>query len=90
MSNFKSVLCLLAILIAYGIAGRMDYDDAVMLEQARQADVLAADVARAAVAAVGDETRLGVPAIGAHRIDCDAGASFTASACRAPWPASSR
>ena len=90
MSNFNSVLCLLAILIAYGVAGRMDYDDAVMLEQARQAEVLAADVACAAMAAAGDETRPGVPAIGAHRIDCDAGASFTASFCRESWPASSR
>ena len=33
MSNFKSVLCLLAILLAYGVAGRMDYDDAVRHEE---------------------------------------------------------
>jgi hypothetical protein len=33
MSRFKSVLCQLAILVAYGIAGRMDYDDAVHHER---------------------------------------------------------
>lgn len=90
MSNFNSVLCLLAILIAYGIAGRMDYDDAVMLEQARQAEVLATDVAGAAMTAVGDETRLEVPAIGAPRIELDAHASVTASACPALWPSKAR
>ena len=36
MSTLKDVLCLLAILLAYGIAGRMDYDDAAMLEEAQQ------------------------------------------------------
>lgn len=39
MSTLKNVLCLLAILVAYGIAGRMDYDDAVMLEEVQQATV---------------------------------------------------
>jgi len=87
MSPFKSVLCLLAILVAYGIAGRMDYDDAVMLEQARQAEGTAADEARAAVTVGGDETRPQAPAIGAHRIDTDSRNSPTASACQAltPW-----
>jgi hypothetical protein len=37
MSTLKNALCLLAILVAYGIAGRMDYDDAVMHEEAQQA-----------------------------------------------------
>lgn len=36
MSTLKDVLWLLAILVAYGIAGRMDYDDAVMLEEVQQ------------------------------------------------------
>ena len=36
MSTLKDVLCLLAILVAYGIAGRMDYDAAVMLEEVQQ------------------------------------------------------
>ena len=33
MSTFKDVLCLLAIFVLYGIAGRLDYEDAVGLEQ---------------------------------------------------------
>lgn len=37
MSTIKDLLFLLAIFVAYGIAGRMDYDDAVMLEQAQRA-----------------------------------------------------
>ena len=41
MVPFKDALCLLAMLVAYGIAGRMDYDDAVMLEQAQQAPAFA-------------------------------------------------
>ncbi|MDE2298469.1 MAG: hypothetical protein KGK18_09915 [Burkholderiales bacterium] len=41
MSILKDTLCLLAILIAYGIAGRMDYDDAVMLEEVQRAAALA-------------------------------------------------
>jgi hypothetical protein len=42
MSTFKDVLCLLAILILYGIAGRLDYEDAVGLEQIHR-DRLRAD-----------------------------------------------
>lgn len=33
MSTFKDLLRLLAIFVAYGITGRMDYEDAVALEQ---------------------------------------------------------
>ena len=36
MTAFKDVLCLLAIFIAYGIVGRLDYEDAVLLEQITQ------------------------------------------------------
>jgi hypothetical protein len=36
MTTFKDVLCLLAIFVAYGIVGRLDYEDAVGLEQIRQ------------------------------------------------------
>jgi hypothetical protein len=36
MSTFKDVLCLLAIFVLYGIAGRLDYEDAVELEQISQ------------------------------------------------------
>lgn len=42
MNTFKDVLCLLAILILYGIAGRLDYEDAVGLEQIHR-DRLRAD-----------------------------------------------
>lgn len=41
MSNLKDTLCLLAILVAYGIAGHMDYGDAVMLEEVQRAAALA-------------------------------------------------
>jgi hypothetical protein len=41
MSTLKDVLCLLAILVAYGIAGRMDYDDTTMSEEAQQTAALA-------------------------------------------------
>jgi hypothetical protein len=37
MVHFKNALCLLAMLVAYGIAGRMDYEDAVLLDQAQRA-----------------------------------------------------
>lgn len=40
MTTLKDVLCLLAILLAYGIAGRMDYDDAATLEEPQQAAAL--------------------------------------------------
>jgi len=33
MSTFKDLLRLLVIFVAYGITGRMDYEDAVALEQ---------------------------------------------------------
>lgn len=33
MSTVKSILCLLAIVAAYAIAGHLDYEDAVMLEE---------------------------------------------------------
>lgn len=36
MLTFKEALCLLAIVIAYGITGRMDYEDALLMEQVRQ------------------------------------------------------
>lgn len=36
MSTFKDVFCLLVIFLLYGIAGRLDYEDAVGLEQIRQ------------------------------------------------------
>lgn len=41
MVPFKDALCLLAMLVVYGIAGRMDYDDAVMLEETQPAPAFA-------------------------------------------------
>lgn len=44
MSTIKSILCLLAIVAAYGIAGHLDYEDALMLEEIeRQSVVVVAD-----------------------------------------------
>ena len=43
MSTFKDVLCLLSIFIAYGVTGRLDYEDAVQLEQVRQQERRNAD-----------------------------------------------
>ena len=36
MSTLKEVLCLLAIFVAYGVAGHMDYEDAVLQEEAQR------------------------------------------------------
>ncbi|THF64964.1 hypothetical protein E6C76_13125 [Pseudothauera nasutitermitis] len=36
MITFKEVLCLLAVFVAYGIAGHLDYEDALRLERIRQ------------------------------------------------------
>lgn len=36
MITFKDVCCLLAIFVGYGIAGSVDYQDAVLLDQLRQ------------------------------------------------------
>lgn len=36
MSTIKAALAVLAFLCIYGIVGRMDYDDAVMLENAQR------------------------------------------------------
>ena len=41
MSTIKDVLCLLAIFVDYGITGRLDYEDAVRLEQTLQERQLA-------------------------------------------------
>ena len=36
MTTANEALCLLSIFIAYGVTGRLDYEDAVQLEQMRQ------------------------------------------------------
>ena len=44
MSTAKSFLCLLVIVAAYGVAGHLDYEDAVMLEEIeRQSIAVVAD-----------------------------------------------
>ena len=44
MSTAKSILCLLVVVAAYGIAGHLDYEDALMLEEIeRQSVVVVAD-----------------------------------------------
>jgi len=35
MHTFKDALCLIGILLAYGIAGHLDFEDAQMLEEAQ-------------------------------------------------------
>ena len=59
MITFKDVLCLLAIFAAYGMVGRLDYEDAVGLEQLikerHHADCLTATPAdREALARIND------------------------------------
>ncbi len=36
MSTLKDALCLLTIFIAYGLAGHMDYEDAIVLEETQR------------------------------------------------------
>ena len=38
MTEWKDVLCLLAIFVAYGLAGHLDYQDAVAMEEAMRDD----------------------------------------------------
>lgn len=38
MTSWKDVLCLLAIFVAYGLAGHLDYQDAVAMEEAMRDD----------------------------------------------------
>lgn len=42
MFTFKEALCLLAVVAAYGIAGRMDYEDALLEQARRRADAACA------------------------------------------------
>ena len=41
MSTVKSILCLLVVVAAYGIAGHLDYEDALMLEEVEHQSVVA-------------------------------------------------
>ena len=44
MSTIKDFLCLLLVVICYGIAGRMDYDDAMLLDESQRYPALAVDI----------------------------------------------
>ena len=44
MSTIKDFLCLLLVVIGYGIAGRMDYDDAMLWGEAQRYPALAVDI----------------------------------------------
>ncbi len=39
MTSWKDVLCLLAIFVAYGLAGHLDYQDVVAMEEAMRDDL---------------------------------------------------
>ena len=55
MSTIKDFLCLLLVVICYGIAGRMDYDDALLLDEAQRHPALAVDIScPAAIPAVSE------------------------------------
>ena len=55
MSTIKDFLCLLLVVIWYGIAGRMDYDDAMLLNKAQRHTALAVDIGcQAAIPAVSE------------------------------------
>jgi hypothetical protein len=41
MSQWKDILCLLAILAAYGLTGHLDYQDAILMEEALRDDAQA-------------------------------------------------
>ena len=42
MSTIKDFLCLLLVVICYGIAGRMDHDDAILFDEAQRHPAFAA------------------------------------------------
>ena len=48
MSTIKDFLCLLLVIVCYGIAGRIDYDDAMLLDEAQRHPALAVDIGCAA------------------------------------------
>ena len=44
MSTIKDFLCLLLVVIGYGIAGRMDYDDAMLWDEAQRRPAPAVEI----------------------------------------------
>ena len=57
MSTIKDFLCLLLVAVCYGIAGRTDYDDAMLLDEAQRHPALVVDTdCTAAIPSVADST----------------------------------
>ena len=57
MSTNKDFLCLLLVAVCYGIAGRMDYEDTMLLDEAHRHPAPAVDTdCRAAIPSVADST----------------------------------
>ena len=61
MSTIKDFLCLLLVVVCYGVAGRMDYDDALMLEEAQRHQASAINAACPAAAQATSEQRRPAP-----------------------------
>ena len=56
MSTIKDFLCLLLVVNCYGIAGRMDYDDTLLLDKAQRHPALAVETVCTAVTPVVSES----------------------------------
>ena len=56
MSTIKDFLCLLLVAVCYGIAGRMDYDDAMLLDEAQRHPALTVDTDCAAAIPAASES----------------------------------
>ena len=56
MSTIMDFLCLLLVVIGYGIAGRMDYDDAMLLDEAQRLPAHAVDTGCAAAIPAASES----------------------------------
>ena len=56
MSTIKDFLCLLLVIVCYGIAGRIDYDDALLLDEAQRHQVHAVDIGCAAAIRAASES----------------------------------
>ena len=72
MSTIKDFLCLLLVVICYGIAGRMDYDDAMLLDEAQRRPAHAVDIGcPAAIPVVSESTGRELVGPGAAPTDAD-------------------
>jgi len=57
MSTIKDFLCLLLVVVCYGVAGRMDYDDALLLDEAQRHPAHAVDTGCAAAISAVSESK---------------------------------